>query len=88
MDPNYAQAYFGLAEAYRALAISGDVPPNEAMPQAKAAANKVQCSTSRVEMKTGFRLQEALALDSNFWIARLFLGKVYLAQKRYPEAFE
>ncbi len=38
LDPQYAQAFGGLAEAYRALAITGDVPPQETMPQAKAAA--------------------------------------------------
>lgn len=173
LDPNYAQAYFGLAEAFRALAITGDVPPNETMPQAKAAATKAleiddslaEAHASLVFIHTwydwdwaeaerearqaialrpnsgtahsayaqllsdlgrheeaiaeaarareldpvsliintiegsvlyfagrdeeaGVRLQKTLALDSNFWIARLFLGKVYLAQKRYPEALE
>lgn len=40
LDPKYALAYFGLAEAYRALAITGDVRPKETMPQAKAAATR------------------------------------------------
>ena len=40
LDPKYALAYFGLAEAYRALVITSDVPPKEAFPQAKAAAIK------------------------------------------------
>ena len=40
LDPQYAQAYGGLAEAYRALAITGDERPQETMPQAKAAAIK------------------------------------------------
>jgi serine/threonine-protein kinase len=38
-DPNYALAYTGLAEAYYALAAFGQ-PPKEAMPLAKAAAEK------------------------------------------------
>jgi TolB-like protein/class 3 adenylate cyclase len=39
-DPNYALAYFGLAEANRSLAITSDVPSKESLPQAKAAAEK------------------------------------------------
>ena len=40
LDPTYALAYFGLADAYRALAPSGDVPPKEILPRAKMAAKK------------------------------------------------
>lgn len=40
IDPNYALAYVGLADAYRSLALAGELPPQEMMPQAKAAANK------------------------------------------------
>ena len=39
-DPNYALAYFGLAEANRSLAITSDVPSRDSLPQAKAAAQK------------------------------------------------
>ncbi len=39
-DPTYALAYAGMAQAYAALPITSDVPPNEAFPQAKAAAQK------------------------------------------------
>lgn len=39
-DPNYALAYFGLAEANRSLAITSDVASNDCLPQAKAAAVK------------------------------------------------
>jgi TolB-like protein/tetratricopeptide (TPR) repeat protein len=37
-DPNYATAYFGLAEANSALAMTSDVPSKDCLPQAKAAA--------------------------------------------------
>jgi serine/threonine-protein kinase len=37
-DPQYALAHEGLAEAYRALTITGDRRPSEVMPQGKAAA--------------------------------------------------
>ncbi len=173
LDPHYAQAYFGLAEAYRALAITGDMPPNETMPQAKAAAHQAlaiddslaEAHASLVFIHTWYdwdwiaaerearraialdpnlaiahsayaqtlsdrgrheeaiaeaaqgreldpvsliintiegsvlyfakrpeaaerSLQKTLQLDSRFWIARLFLGKVYIEQKRFPEAME
>jgi serine/threonine-protein kinase len=39
-DPNYALAYFGLAEANRALAMTSDVASKDCLPQAKAAAKK------------------------------------------------
>jgi TolB-like protein/Flp pilus assembly protein TadD len=38
VDPNFAQAHAGAAEAYRALAIVGQVPSMEAFPKAGAAA--------------------------------------------------
>src|SRR6201999_3172929 len=40
LDPTYALAYAGLAESYRSLPISSDVPPGDAFPLAKAAAAK------------------------------------------------
>jgi serine/threonine-protein kinase len=40
VDPSYALAYFGLAEAYRSLSITGDMRPQDVLPQAKAAAMK------------------------------------------------
>ena len=40
LDPSYALAYVGLADAYRGLALTSDMPPKEVFPQAKAAATK------------------------------------------------
>jgi len=40
LDPKYALAYFGLAEANRSLSINADVPSKDCLPQAKAAAIK------------------------------------------------
>jgi TolB-like protein/Flp pilus assembly protein TadD len=40
LDPAYALAYFGLAEANRSLAINADVPSKDCLPPAKAAATK------------------------------------------------
>lgn len=39
-DPNYALAHAGLAEYYRGLPLSKDLPSREAMPKAKEAAEK------------------------------------------------
>ena len=41
LDPSYALAYVGLADAYRSLALAGEMPPTEKFfPKAKAAAQK------------------------------------------------
>lgn len=40
IDPSYALAYVGLANAYRALALSTDSPPADVFPKSKAAAQK------------------------------------------------
>ncbi|MBA2241643.1 MAG: tetratricopeptide repeat protein [Chthoniobacterales bacterium] len=40
LDPSYAPAYFGLADSYRALSMTGDVRPKDIFPQARAAAVK------------------------------------------------
>ena len=37
-DPNYALAYTGLADAYRAMTVGGEMPSAEFMPKARAAA--------------------------------------------------
>jgi serine/threonine-protein kinase len=40
IDPAYALAYVGLSEAYRSLALAGEMTPTEFLPKAKAAAQK------------------------------------------------
>jgi len=40
IDPGYALAYAGLADAYRSLALGGELLPTEFLPKAKAAAQK------------------------------------------------
>ena len=39
-DPNYAQAWLGLADAYTVLAINEEAPPADLIPKARAAAEK------------------------------------------------
>ncbi|HEY6119778.1 MAG TPA: protein kinase [Pyrinomonadaceae bacterium] len=40
VDPGYAVAYAGLANSYRALTLSGEMPPTELLPKAKLMAQK------------------------------------------------
>lgn len=40
VDPNYALAYTGLADAYRGQTVGGEMSSNEVMPKAKAMVNK------------------------------------------------
>ena len=50
LDPNYALAYVGLADAYRGLALAGELDPQLYFPKAKAAAVKaVQLDDSLAE---------------------------------------
>ncbi len=39
-DPNYALAYTGLSDAFRGRVVGGEMPSNEFMPEAKAAAKR------------------------------------------------
>jgi serine/threonine-protein kinase len=40
IDPGYALAYAGLADAYRSLAVGSEMPPTEFMPKSQMAASK------------------------------------------------
>ncbi len=49
-DPSYALAYVGLADAYRALAVGGEMPAGVLFPKAKAAVDKaIQIDDQLVE---------------------------------------
>jgi serine/threonine-protein kinase len=61
VDPAYALAHAGLADAYRLLAISGEMPPTELMPQAKAAAWKA------VEIDDGLAEAHTVLGHVMFW---------------------
>lgn len=57
LDPSYALAYAGLADAYRRLPITSDVPPKDAFPMARAAATqalKLDNSLAEAHMALGF----------------------------------
>lgn len=59
IDPSYALAYVGLADAYRSPAL--DIEPNEVLPKAKAAANKA------VELDDQSSEAHAVLGWVNFW---------------------
>jgi DNA-binding winged helix-turn-helix (wHTH) protein/TolB-like protein/Tfp pilus assembly protein PilF len=61
IDPNYALAYSGLADGYRALAVGGEMPPDDTFPKAKAAAD--------MAIKLDDTLAEAVAVRGHitFW---------------------
>ena len=53
IDPNYALAYAGLADAYRSLVLSAELLPNEFLPKAKVAAQKgIEIDESLAEAHT------------------------------------
>jgi DNA-binding winged helix-turn-helix (wHTH) protein/TolB-like protein/Tfp pilus assembly protein PilF len=53
LDPNYALAYSHLSMAYRTLAIAGEKPASEVMPQAKASALKAIALDDRLAQAHG-----------------------------------
>lgn len=61
LDPAYGLAYAGLAEAYRSLPITSDVPPKDAFPQAKAAAAKA------IEIDDSLADPHASLTFTHFW---------------------
>jgi DNA-binding winged helix-turn-helix (wHTH) protein/tetratricopeptide (TPR) repeat protein len=78
VDPNHAAAHAGLAEAWRALAIVGQVPSRDAFPQAKAAAARA--------LELDERLAEAhIALG---WIAFSFDANWTEGERRLTRAIE
>ena len=100
IDPSYALAYVGLAEAYRALAMYGDMPPGEVLPKAKEAALKaVQIDDTLAEAhsslgatlcydwnwpEAGKHLLRGLELDPNSSLAH-FTYALFLNSTRGPE---
>ena len=60
-DPRYAAAYAGIADSYAWLAFFGTLPPNEAMPKARAAAERaIALDDSLAEAHTSLGYVKAL----------------------------
>ncbi len=78
IDPNYALAYVGIAQAYTAFSLTGDVPANEAMPKAKLAAQKA------VEIDPDLPDSQVAVGILAFWYDWNFAE----AEKKYQRALE
>lgn len=61
IDPDYARAYVGLAEAYRSLTLSAEIVPRENLPKARAAAKRA------VEIDDTFSEAHTALGSIHFW---------------------
>ena len=78
IDPSYAMAHAGIAEAYRSLALAGEVHPEEALPKAREAALRaVEIDDRLAEGQSG--LASAAYLSDWDWTE---------AEKLYQRALE
>jgi TolB-like protein/Tfp pilus assembly protein PilF len=103
-DPEYAQAYAGMAHAYSWLGFFGDLPPSEAMKKADDAANKaiaLDDSIAEAHAALGYvalfdwkwraseqELQRAITLNPNLPQAHLYFGQFLSAQGRMDDAVD
>lgn len=101
-DPNYALAYSGLADCYRNLPISSDLPSGEAFPKAEAALRALEIDAGLAEAHNVFgwihlwygwdwaaaqnRFQRSLALDPNYIYARVGFAHLLSDLGRHEEA--
>ncbi len=77
-DPNFALAFAGLADAYQALSLFSDVPPDEAFPKAKASAlHALELDETVAEAHTSLAA-------SLFWYDRNFPA----AEREFQRAIE
>lgn len=101
LDPTYAAAYSGLADAWHTL--SGlELPPNEAIPRAREAATKAlqldpqlaaaHASLAIVKWRYDWQFgaaetgfRQAIALDPNYAPAHQWLGLLLTYRKRFDE---
>jgi len=60
-DPNYALAYVGLSDAYRSIAIGGEIKPDEFLAKAREAAQKA------LELDDGLAEAHTALGATNFW---------------------
>jgi serine/threonine protein kinase len=102
LDPSYALAYVGLADAYRS-ALVGDMPPTELLPKAKEAAEKaieIDDTLADAHAELGFiifwydwdwtaaenQYKRALELDPNNGDTHLFYAHLLSNIGRHTEA--
>jgi eukaryotic-like serine/threonine-protein kinase len=104
LDPSYALAYVGLADAYRS-SLAGDMPPTEVLPKAKEAAQKaieIDESLADAHAELGFiifwydwdwnaaenQFKRAIELDPNSVDSHLFYAHLLSNVGRHTEALE
>ena len=102
LDPSYALAYVGLADAYRS-ALAGDMPPTELLPKAKAAARRaieIDDTLADAHAELGFiifwydwdwegaenQFKRGLDLDPNSADTHLFYAHLLSNTGRHAEA--
>jgi len=103
VDPSFALAHAGLAEAYSMLGYWNYVPPKESFPEAKQAALqalKLDPALDEAHIALAFVLyeyewlfeqadhefREAIRLNPDSAIARMWFGEFLFLMARYPEA--
>ena len=101
-DPTYAPAYAGLANAYRAMAFEGLIPPGEGMPKAESAAREAQAlddTLAEVHFSLGMNrlarwdlvtclteLRKALSASPHDAVIRRFYSQALSRVSRWEEA--
>jgi serine/threonine-protein kinase len=101
-DPTYAPAYAGLANAYRAMAFEGLIPPGEGMPKAESAAREAQAlddTLAEVHFALGMNrlarwdlvtcldeLRKALSASPHDAVIRRFYSQTLSRVSRWEEA--
>ena len=102
IDPSYALAYVGIADAYRS-ALAGDLPPKELLPKAKSAAQRaieIDESLAAAHAELGFiifwfdwdwnaaekQFKRALELEPNGADTHLFYAHLLSNTGRHAEA--
>ncbi|MGH8092439.1 MAG: tetratricopeptide repeat protein [Chthoniobacterales bacterium] len=102
LDPHYALAYSGLADAHAILPIYDATPPSSDIPEALAAARKaVELDESLAEAHTSLanalvmnvqlpqsepEFRRAIELNPNYATAHQWFGECLFGEGRFPEA--
>jgi TolB-like protein len=103
LDPNYALAYAGVADAYSIMPNYAGTPPGDDLPRALAAARKaVELDDNLAEAHTSLanalyqnlqlpaansEFRRAVELNPNYATAHHWFGAALFGQGRYPEAW-
>jgi TolB-like protein/tetratricopeptide (TPR) repeat protein len=103
LDPQYALAWSGLADAYAAAPVNGDVPPLQVWPKAREAAERaIEAAPEMAETQTslGFvkfwldwewveaeaAYQKAIMLNPSYSLAHRLLGIVQMHLRKHADS--